>query len=536
MSKEIISLVETSTNIWKAKYHGNYGIYNIKIKLDGEKLISYSCSCPSDYDPCKHIDFIRTAIDKRIKEDVTKTKSKDPNLEDLIKNIPHADLREFVLKLAKHNPELQNTIFLEFLHKVKQKRDISYNEILRKALHKVSFDYEDIYDYEGDPLQIYILEEWFAKARDFMEKNQYDQAIAIFKACIEEYSDRILEMDSEIIENIDPIYYEEPFAHLIEIAKNPLVNAMELFEYSINEMIKSKYRGTPILHEFNNFISQIISTKEQAEIFLALQDKQLLEVGDNGTYETEIILRRKINFYQNNNNSEQARKILEQNIQIPSFRNQVVELLIQEKKYEHAKKLIMDVLKTDNPDDDFQHSEWSDHLLTIAQKQHDIPTIRRVTSILLKNYFQLKYYRIYKSTFKGESWNLELPTWINRYNPTKKYFSSSLADLYVEEKDTESLLAYIKKHVSTSVMENYYDVIVKQFPQETLQLFKIAIDNYLKTNTGRNHYEYVCTLFSKILRIEGGSEMLTPLILQYISQYKNRSALVQTFKSLKFKV
>ena len=62
----IISLQETSPNHWRAKYQGNYGVYTIKISTDGKRRGSFSCSCPSDYYPCKHIAIVEAAIAERV--------------------------------------------------------------------------------------------------------------------------------------------------------------------------------------------------------------------------------------------------------------------------------------------------------------------------------------------------------------------------------------------------------------------------------------------------------------------------------------
>ena len=63
---KIIDLHEIFPNTWKASYSGNYGTYTIKIKTDGKKTTDFSCSCPSDYYPCKHIAMIEEAIRERI--------------------------------------------------------------------------------------------------------------------------------------------------------------------------------------------------------------------------------------------------------------------------------------------------------------------------------------------------------------------------------------------------------------------------------------------------------------------------------------
>jgi hypothetical protein len=72
----IIDLQEIASNSWKAKYRGNYGIYTIKIKTDGNKTIDFSCSCPSDYYPCKHIPIIEDAIRERIAKKIKQSNDK----------------------------------------------------------------------------------------------------------------------------------------------------------------------------------------------------------------------------------------------------------------------------------------------------------------------------------------------------------------------------------------------------------------------------------------------------------------------------
>ncbi|MCL2600663.1 MAG: SWIM zinc finger family protein, partial [Treponema sp.] len=53
---------KVAENEWKAKYQGHYGLYNIRLTIDGEKAVKYYCSCPSCYHPCKHIGIIENAI------------------------------------------------------------------------------------------------------------------------------------------------------------------------------------------------------------------------------------------------------------------------------------------------------------------------------------------------------------------------------------------------------------------------------------------------------------------------------------------
>ena len=166
--------------------------------------------------------------------------------------------------------------------------------------------------------------------------------------------------------------------------------------------------------------------------------------------------------------------------------------------------------------------------------------MRRLKLVLLKisfdfieNNFDSEYYRIYKSAFTSKEWEKELQNIIDHYEKKGKHFSESVADVLSEEKDAFKLMAYIEKHLSAERMDNYHSHFAVKYPKETLDLFKIAINQYAEKNTGRNYYEYMVRLFQKIDRIENGKEMATNMIAQYKNQYKNRRAMVEIFNKVK---
>ena len=532
MNNDIISLQETSANSWQAKYRGNYGTYNIKIKIDGEKMTDFSCSCPSDYYPCKHIDMIKNAIDNRIAENKESSNENSITVEELLKKVTHKELMDFIIRYAKYNPEFTNKILLEFVHKTKTKDENNYSLILRKALKKYHFDNDDIYDYHEDSIEIDILDEWFAKANEYISQNRNDEAIAICKACIEEYAEWKEEIEDDIIDYIDPIYQEKPFELLKEIVSTPAVNSDELFKYCITEMSKKKYSGTYMYDGFNDLLMEFAGICNATE-FIALQDSLLKNITDKSSYEAEKIIERKIAFYKKNNQSEMAWQLVTENIQIEKFRKQVVEQKISDKKFSEAKKMIADYLSAHQNDNFYYHREWNELILDIAQKEVDIPVIRKISFAFIENYFQKKYYRIYKSSFSQNEWENELQNIIAHYEKKGKYFSDSVADVLAEEKDAASLMGYIEKHLSAERMDKYYSHFASAYLKETLDLFQKAINQYAEKNTGRNHYEYIVTLFKKIAHIEGGKEMITTMIFQYKNQYKNRRAMIEILNKVK---
>ena len=99
----IIELRKTAESEWKAKYQGNYGVYTIKITVNGSKTTNYSCSCPSDYYPCKHIPIIEKAIAKKIAANEEDVKKGGMKPEDFIKTVSVEKLRKFIITQAENN-------------------------------------------------------------------------------------------------------------------------------------------------------------------------------------------------------------------------------------------------------------------------------------------------------------------------------------------------------------------------------------------------------------------------------------------------
>jgi hypothetical protein len=275
----IIDLQEISPNSWKALYQGNYGKYTIKIKIDGDKIVDFSCSCPSDYYPCKHIPMIEKAIRQRIGERIEDSKH-GIKFEELLKDSTQKELYDFIIRRAKYDLQLKNAILMEFLRKLNEKNTYNlniYTQILQNALSKIHFDYEDMDEY--DSINIDELDRWLDKAQEYVEDNIPEEAVLICKACIEEFASWCEKQESYIVENVDISHKERPFKILFQILDLPNVDYKGLLDYCKSEILKPKYKEAEMYYDFNELfmkLSNIVGTDD----FIKLQDKLLQEIDD----------------------------------------------------------------------------------------------------------------------------------------------------------------------------------------------------------------------------------------------------------------
>ena len=517
----IVELRKIAENQWKAKYQGNYGVYTIKITTNGKKTVKFSCSCPSDYYPCKHIPMIEEAIAKKIAADEKEEKSGGLRLEEFIGNVSAERLREFIITQAKYNPELNNAILLEFSTNAGNAHGKKYSRLIQAALASVPHDENDYY--LDECLNIDALDQWIDKARDCVRLKQYDEAILICKAIIEEYSQWLYDDGENVSLNFSLEYQSVPFDIINDAAEH--VDKKELFNYCLTEMQKKKYEKTDFNYGFQRLLENLAATVDP-DAFIALQDKLLAGVEDRSSHEAETILRRKINLYLRLDQKKKAWDIVKENMQIKSFRLKVVKRKIEKQNFRTAKKLINDFFNAQGKDPEkYFDGTWLELLLDIAQKEKDIPAVRKLSYRFIEDYFDKDHYQIYKTTFSPAEWAGEREKLFLLYSG-KKDFSNSAASLLVAENEIERLLNYVEKHLYLDNLEKYYEVFASGYPEKTLDMFKKVLVSYA-ANTGRSYYEDIRSLLKKMSRIKGGKKAASDLVADFRIHYKNRKAMME---------
>jgi uncharacterized protein (DUF2267 family) len=535
---DIIDLQEISPNHWRAKYQGNYGVYTIKISFDKEGEVSnFSCSCPSNYSPCKHISIVKEAIEKRIAQSKHSGETEDKTLtvDELLKNVSFQELHDFVIRQAKYNIDLTNAVKLEFAHKLTDESTNPYSSILQDIMDDIYFDYDDYYEQEEN-LDLDDLQQWFEKARAYVEQQNYHEAVLICKACIEEFAEWMHNEDTEVVDYIDIYYQIEPFEIMEKAAASPDVDSKSLYDYCLSEINKDKYSDTAMFDKFNDLLA-ILAGKVNSNEFIDLQDSLLKKIDDNSSHEAEKILQRKINFYNDTQQPEKANALIEKNMQIENFRHQIVTKLLAEQDFVEAKRLIEDFVQEKRDIGRDYTKNWDDMLLEIAQKENDIPNIRKIAFSFINRNFDKKYFDIYKSAFTSEEWTVSLENILQHYEKNSRdfnyyslkttNFSSAAADVLVAEDAVERLLQYIEKNLSEERIEKYYFKFADLYPEKTLELFRKAIDEYAEKNIGRVYYEHIAKLFEQMLKIKNGAQTVAEIVSNYRIKYKNRRVMIE---------
>jgi hypothetical protein len=223
---------------------------------------------------------------------------------------------------------------------------------------------------------------------------------------------------------------------------------------------------------------------------------------------------------------------IEENIQIESFREDVVRTRIEEQNFSEAKKLINDFLaKQEKGHNRYSHVTWHKLLLDIAQKEKDIPAIRSLAFGFIEGNFNKEYFEIYKSTFSPAEWADAREKLLLHYNRNNDYYcENSVADLLAAEKEAGLLINHMEKHLSMQGLKKYYAIFAPVYPEKTIGLFQRALVSYAEKNVGRSSYEDILEMLRKMSLIKGGKKAARDLIADFNIQYKNRRAMMETLK------
>ena len=470
---------------------------------------------------------VRRAIAGRIADAASQGRHGEIGLGDVLGNVSAEDLRKFVIRQAEHDNELHNAVFLEFAVGVKNTEDNKYSGIIRKALASVPVSGDDGFPYDETP-DIEILDKWLDKARGYVGREQHDEAILICKACIEEYSQWLSGVGREASATFRREYQIVPFDILEDAAGH--ADRRELFGYCLSELRKKKYAGTRFHDKFQDLFATL-ALKIDPGAFLAFQDELLAGIGDKGSEEAEAVLRRKIDFHKRLSQSGKALTLLEENIQINSFRLELVEQKIAKRDFGAAKRLVNDFLTGEVRQDHYLYGTCRKLLLDIALKENDTAEVRRLAYDLIKDGFHQKYYEIYRATFASDEWAVEREKLFLRYGDPKR-FADSAADLLVAEGDAERLVHYIEKYLSPERLERYHKSFASDYPEKTLEFFRRVIVSYAEQNVGRSHYEYVFLLLKKMARIKDGKKMARDLVAAFRIRYKGRRVMMEILRRL----
>ena len=530
---------------WYAEVEGNYGNYEVEIETDSNGNVgSYYCDCPYDEGLCKHIAAVALAINE--KNTITISLDKEPqeeNWEQLIKDAKLKDLRNFMLDFGLKNQDFRHQVKLAFSKpiSVQNADNIPYYQNQINGIFE-NYDYRGFIDYRDSHKAMRDVDHFLMKADDYYSKKNFNEAFCIVAAIAIEAVKAIQYMDDSSGECGGAIY--ESFKVIENILNNTTSAELKekIFNWLYEQVQNSDYRDYGVGDSLEPLFFETAASLKQLDIAYKFIDTKIIQLNKKDDWSKKYYLQsylgQKINLLQSEGRIPEADHIIDTYLHFEKFRQIRVEQALFENIPEKAEKLILEGIKVAEQEDasGIVH-KWKDQLLELYKQQKETYKYNKLArELFVENTSDIKYFRIYKQTSLGESWEEQRNKLIAELKNKKQgYYRGipldDLAQIYIEEQMIDELFEIVSSSNSIHTIIKYTNHLKTKYPAELLEYYKAAIEIQAE-HTGRNVYEALVQYLKQMAKLKGGLPAAKVLKESLLSKYKNRPAMKEEFRKL----
>lgn len=551
----VTDLEETDDNLWEADVEGSE-IYSVEIEIkNGNQVSEYVCDCPYDGGTCKHVAAVLYAIRDQLKQSGSEKKkpAAKASLEKLLQEITIKEYQDFIRQYAAKDKDFKTEFELHFSDKddsidVEKK----YAELIRKIINKHSdtgfIDYRATSRLTGDINKLYIT------GTELIKHNNFSNAFALAKPLLKSMMEAITESDDSN-GNIggtidDAISLLEMIADADKAATVLKEQIFFFLKTELNNKIYFNYGdfGYELFSVFEKLAVQL----NNAEEFLNFIDAQLPKLtGEYDTYRKDFFQTEKIAFLNAIGKTNEAEKLILQNLDIKEIRQAEVNKAISKKDYKLAKQLINDGIKVA---EDKKHpgtvDQWRKELLRIAVLEKDTEIVRLYTKYFaFDRWFNKEYYNQWKKTYQPQEWKqvieividekIKKITQEHQKNKSKFWYQTNppllqeIAPIYIEEHYWERLLALVQIENNLDTVLRYHEHLVEIYSLELLAiylpLFEATGD---KANSRREYADLVVKMKRIIKDIPKEKAKITAIAQRLKTKYPRRPAMIDELNKI----
>ncbi|WP_158644111.1 SWIM zinc finger family protein [Pseudobacter ginsenosidimutans] len=544
----IIEMEEIDPGKWEGIVAGSDD-YNVFVSLVKKKIVDCSCDCPHDVEFCKHLIaalfYIREVIllldigpVAATTEDKIKKKKK-PSVDEALNQIPIKELQDFVKKYAKKNKGFRDLFSAHFAGYFGEENGKSYSRLLKNAA-RAAADRSGFIDYYHAREALEPAMQLVQNAEEALNQRHFSISTDIAFAVIEEVHDMVENMDDS--SGYAGTCISESFSLLNRLLDLPIPGDLRnrIFEGALKAAQEKKYDFAGFDDEWLGLAIKAAYDKYKQDKALALVDKLLSGlniISKEWSVEFDMVrlLKHKIRLLQNLGAHEDATKLRLHHLEYTELRISLIEECITLKDFDQAKKLCVDGIsiakkkKLAGTIDQFKELQ-----LKIAQLQGDVDQVRAISLDLYEGH-DMKYYRVLKGTYLPDEWPAIVFKLIDDLETSNKNFAhldrslnaENIAAIFIEESYWPQLVNLLQRNPQLHLLESFSQYLPNNYLSELVDAYYKAITQYLKENTGRNHYVFVRGILEKILQWKEGKEKVKKISSSLSTQFKARKALIE---------
>lgn len=537
---------EVKPDKWKAEVAGT-DTYYVTITLYKDAIATTDCDCPHDDSFCKHVVAVLFSIQQQkgltsseiAEEETASKKKKDTNktipFEKVLEQTGEKELKSFVKNFAARNKEFRNLFLLHFQLTGTENNLEKFRTLIRQTA--ALYTRQGIIEWDNTKKALQPAVDILEEAGNHFGKEDFRITFDACCAIILEVPPLFDYMDDSKGVAGDCMYGAFNFlAQLTESTVVPYALKDETFSFAQDEFGKSIY----INSGFDRLLLQLLvaaahEADKQQKVFTII-DKELAKGGND--YHRKWLLDTKIALLQKTGREREAAALVQSNVSIPEYRQQLIQQYIEDKDWYRAKMLAEEGIQTETSKQGWHRNteRWEEWLLKIAVLQNDVPAIRKLCkSLYFGRNFHHAYYELYRKTFMEEEWKTERENWIqwfankDRITPQQTF---ALAQIYAAEHFYDRLLHLLQKAPDYGFAEFCKPYLEEQYGQELLEIYRQSLIQFAASSSNRNEYIELRKRLKNVQSIAGGKEVVKELVKSFLTQYKQRRAMKEELEKL----
>ncbi|TAJ12361.1 hypothetical protein DMA11_12950 [Marinilabiliaceae bacterium JC017] len=544
-NQQVKTITPLKNGRWVAIVEGNYDDYVVEIELDNNnEILQHHCNCPFDGPICKHVVAVLLSLEVEITAPVESSSKKQdpPTWRQIIETTNEQELRDFLVEYAARNQDFQNQLQIHFSTQENQDNTAYYENLVADIFN--NYEYQGYIDYHNSHHAMNDIYQLLAKADEYLKKSLFQEAFSISAAVAPQCIKALQEMDdssgdcsgaiNDAFSNVDTI--------LTHSNNTTLCN--QVFDWLYEQMQNSDYDDYGCEDTMESVFFKHATTGKYLEIAFELIELQLAANADFNNWGQKHrhikYLKYKQQLLRKSGNSEQAQKLIDDNLRFKEFREMRVKQLQAVKHYDQAIKLIHEGISIEQKENSPGYViPWKERLLDIYQTTQNNSDLMKTSKELFINHpNSIKYFKLYKSTITKEAWPQALEELLSYLkskgnNQYRKSFSYNLAQVYIEEKMWSSLLEIVSNDGSISEISQYTKHLKKDFSLQLIQLYKKGIQE-LAQDPGRNIYKQLVSYLKEMAALQDGKPEAQKLKNHLLETYKKRRAMKEEFNILRW--
>jgi polyhydroxyalkanoate synthesis regulator phasin len=512
--------------------------YTVRLKVENYVIVEHDCDCPYDLGPvCKHkvaVIFylvqdelgLNEPTPKRSKKTETqkrtpKTKSSGLEVIDLLKQISHEELIEFVAESCKTDKKIRNQFLVSFGHLSQDQSKRFY----QKQIHSILQAAKNRDGWIGRSDMIYVMNTampFLQMANQFFQQGKFEYVLFISAALLEEMTKAIQYGDDSNGEL--GFFIESAKDLLLRLAQEELSPSFkkEMFQYCVKAFQSNIFKGWDWHLGMLQIAGSLVKNETEAEIIMHCLDSV------EGEYNKEAAQSYKLELLRQYKDPSEVEEFINNNLTNSIIRNEEITKAFENHNFERAIKLAKDGIAMDQKDKPGLAVDWYDWLLEIALVQKDTPSIIRYARYRFMRSFRAKhdYYQILKQNIEPENWDSFLEEIIKEETPKQRWtYSDLIRQIYIREEWWDRLLLMLKQNLSLENIQRNEEYLAKDYAEQLIELYAERIPNYVDKFIGRKHYQTACRYMRRMKKL-GGNKRVNELIELLRSQHPKRVALM----------